>query len=646
LLVVGGAALLVLFVAVVFIVWNPLGGQGTPAAVSQTQEAPTAAGQAQATPTAVSQPAAGPSPALPGQVAYPPGWTNYSNSNFVLALARQGDALWAGGDGGLVRWDVTDGTYTTLGREDGLASTRINDLLVDDEGLLWIATDAGVNRYDGETFITYEEIDGLDAQWIEALFLDDSGGLWAGSQGGERGLNYYDGEGWGSPPVPPLPVGSWNVQALGGNEQVPLFVGLEDQGLALFDGETWTVLTNTDVLTVGQVAEGLLTDEALWLSSDAALARLDLETGDAETFPQDGIQTMYQTAGGEIWFGGAGRVLRFDPGLGDWQEFEAGPDSIPNRQVTDIVPDEAGLWFGTYGGGVIFYNGSRWETWATDETLGGNWIEAIRQGRDGALWFSHPGTGLSRYEPAGNSWQVFGQPEGVLDWPSFPAIDSEGNLWTGGSGELVRSDGQAWQRFTAPELAEVEIYAIDIDPGDVQWLVTDHGLMRHDPALGEWTTFTGADHPVLAEITSILAASDGNVWAGGEGGLVRYDGRTWSTPVASGNPPQFVDDLAEAADGSLWFAADGRLGHLADDRWSYLVWPPDRWLNRVAVGPDGSVWVGYEGLGRYDPASGDWQLFTPADGLVHQIVHAIYVTPEGVVWVGTEGGVSRYVPPD
>jgi ligand-binding sensor domain-containing protein len=56
------------------------------------------------------------------------------------------------------------------------------------------------------------------------------------------------------------------------------------------------------------------------------------------------------------------------------------------------------------------------------------------------------------------------------------------------------------------------------------------------------------------------------------------------------------------------------------------------------------VWAGYEGLGRYDPSSGEWQMFTPADGLGHWRVQAIHVTPEGVVWVGTEAGVSRYVP--
>ncbi len=637
LFLVGGAALLGLLLIVgLFVVSNLIDGESTPGPVSQVE----------ATLTALGQPAAVPSRAAAGQVQYPPGWTNYGNGNFVSALARQEDTLWAGGESGLVRWDVTDGSYTKFARTDELASSRINDLLVDDAGNLWIATDAGINRYDGETLVTYNEVDGLDALWIQTLFLDDMGGLWAGSRGGERGLNFYDGEGWGPPPTPPLPVEFPNVQVLAGNEEEGLFVGLEEGGLAHFDGEAWSVLTSADGLPGDGVLDALLTDDALWVSFDQAVVRYDLETGDMELFPQTGIHTMHQTADGELWFGGDWRAVRFDPDTGDWQEFGTAPGPIPAALVTDLLEDEDGLWFGTYGGGVLFHDGSRWETWAMDAELGGNWIEAIRQDTDGALWFTHPGSGLSRYEPAGDVWQVFNEAAGASDWPSVPAVDSAGNLWIGEYGELVRYDGQAWQSLRPPELTDVEIYAIEIGPGDVKWLVTDRGLMRHNPATDEWTTFTGADHPIIEEIWSLLAASDGALWLGGEAGLVRYDGSTWSAPVASGDAPQLVDDLAEAPDGSLWIAADGELGHLTDGRWSYFAWPSDGWLERVTVGPDGSVWAGHEGLGRYDPARGDWQLFTPADGLAHRIVRAIHVTPEGLVWVGTEGGVSRYVPPD
>jgi serine/threonine protein kinase/ligand-binding sensor domain-containing protein len=657
LLFVGGAALLGLLLVVgLRIVSNLNDREPTPITVGQAQPTITAVGQAQPTPTTVGQVPATPTPesqpvtvppsAVSEQARPPSGWTNYGNSNFVFALARQGDTLWAGGECGLVGWDLTDGSHTRIGRADGLASSRINDLLVDEEGDLWIATDAGINRDNGEAILTYDEADGLDASWIQALFLDGEGGLWAGSHGGERGLNYYDGKGWGPPPIPSLPLEDPSVRVLVGNEQEGLFVGLEGQGLAHYDWEAWSILTSADGLPSDAVLDALLTHDALWVSFDVAVVRFDLETGDREIISQADIHAMAQTAGGELWFGGEWRAVRFDPDTGDWEEFETAPGPIPGWMVTDILEDVDGLWFGTYGGGVAFYQGGRWETWAVDEKLGGNRIEAIRQDKDGAVWFTHPGTGLSRYEPEGDVWKVFGEAAGAPDWPSVPGVDSNGNLWIGETGEIARYDGQGWQRFRTPELADVTINAIEIGPGDVQWLATDSGLMRHDPATDEWTTFTGADHPIIEAIWSFLVSRDGTVWVGGEEGLVQYDGSTWSTPVASGSAPRLVDDLAEAPDGSLWIAADGELVHLAGGRWSYYAWPSDGWMERVAIGPDGSVWAGYEGLGHFDPVDGGWQIFTPDDGLVHMTVQAIHVTPEGVVWIGTESGVSRYVPPD
>jgi ligand-binding sensor domain-containing protein len=102
--------------------------------------------------------------------------------------------------------------------------------------------------------------------------------------------------------------------------------------------------------------------------------------------------------------------------------------------------------------------------------------------------------------------------------------------------------------------------------------------------------------------------------------------------------------MAEAPDGSLWVTADGDLYRFEGEQWSRFEWPGSGWVESVAVAPDGAVWAGYEGLGRFDPATGTWRIFTTDDGLVHQEVRAIHITPEGVVWVGTPSGISRYVP--
>jgi ligand-binding sensor domain-containing protein len=249
------------------------------------------------------------------------------------------------------------------------------------------------------------------------------------------------------------------------------------------------------------------------------------------------IWAMHQTRDGAIWFAGEGGATRFDPGTGDWQQFEADPGPLPAWLVTDIVEDEAGVWLSTMGGGVAFYDGSRWETYHTDDALGGNVVEAIREDHTGGLWFSHPGTGLSRYDPQQDAWQVFGEAEGALDWPSIPAVDSQGHVWIGGYGELLRYDGSIWQRFTPGELTDISVYAMAVGLDDVQWLLTDVGLMRHDPATDALTPLSASDHPALREPWVVATFRDGSAWAGGADGLARYDGSGWNTPSAAGQAP-------------------------------------------------------------------------------------------------------------
>jgi ligand-binding sensor domain-containing protein len=482
--------------------------------------------------------------------------------------------------------------------------------------------------------------------------MDDDGALWAGTAYGERGLNYYDGSGWGPPPIPPLPLDFPMPRAFAMSEEVGLFVGLDEGGLAHFDGEEWQVLTSDDGLPGDQVYDLLLIDDEVLLASfDYEVVQFDLQTGAAEVVSQlSGIDVycMYQADDGSLWFAGDEGAVRYDPETGDWQAFESRPGTIPNRPVTAIVEDDDGLWLGTDGGGTVFYDGSSWETWASDDGLGGNHVEAITQDGAGALWFVHGGSGLTRYDPTSDTWQTFGEDEGVMDWPSYPGVDGEGHLWIGEYGALEWHDGQAWQSYApvADELAEASVYDLAFGPDDVLWLVTDNGLVRHDPATGEWTTFNADDHPILMDVYAFHVAGDGTVWVGGEEALIRYDGSGWSVPAASGDPPTYVSGIDSAPEGELWVVADGALYHLDRNQWHHYHRPDDGWIERVTVGPDGTVWVGYEGLGRFDPASGDWQVFTMDEGLVHWNVQAIYVTPTSVVWVGTVGGVSRYVLPE
>ena len=80
-------------------------------------------------------------------------------------------------------------SHWTRSDENGLATNRINALLIDDTGTLWIGTDGGLNFMDEAQYITEFEVDGPLSEhhnikdiWV--LFQDRDGNIWMGTNYG------------------------------------------------------------------------------------------------------------------------------------------------------------------------------------------------------------------------------------------------------------------------------------------------------------------------------------------------------------------------------------------------------------------------------------------------------------------------------
>lgn len=146
----------------------------------------------------------------------------------LLRVAAVGKTIWVGAMQHLYRRkgrafeeapDAPPGPYTTMrasqgklllaagaevGVSDGAAWRRIpypqpfvvNDLLLDGEGALWLATDAGLWRWDGSAWQGYaaaREHTGPPADGVTALALDGAGTLWVGTT---AGIGLFDRRGW------------------------------------------------------------------------------------------------------------------------------------------------------------------------------------------------------------------------------------------------------------------------------------------------------------------------------------------------------------------------------------------------------------------------------------------------------------------
>jgi ligand-binding sensor domain-containing protein len=78
--------------------------------------------------------------------------------------------------------------------QDGLPINNINDIVQDRDGFLWIATDAGLSRYDGYIFKTYTmdrtHEGSLPSNLVFRLGVDCSNKLWIMTT--DRGLCLFD----------------------------------------------------------------------------------------------------------------------------------------------------------------------------------------------------------------------------------------------------------------------------------------------------------------------------------------------------------------------------------------------------------------------------------------------------------------------
>lgn len=88
---------------------------------------------------------------------------------------------------------VLQGVSQHLSSEDGLSNNIVYDIYQDHEGFIWIATENGLNRFDGYEFKKFYHSDSdsstLSSNIVRSITEDEEGNLWIGTF---NGLNLYD----------------------------------------------------------------------------------------------------------------------------------------------------------------------------------------------------------------------------------------------------------------------------------------------------------------------------------------------------------------------------------------------------------------------------------------------------------------------
>lgn len=228
------------------------------------------------------------------------------------------------------------------------------------------------------------------------------------------------------------------------------------------------------------------------------------------------VNCLLEDAQGNIW-------VATDSGLDRFRAATAVPAAVPTVHRIRLLPAP--------GGGVFASDGN--QTWRLDGdgTLHGlphgNDALAMAAAPDGSIWQAT--NGALRHLSADGT-RLLGEvayPADVAPADNIRsvAVEPGGAVWivASGRGVLRHADG-GWQRNAAlPEGGRKTPIALLADgPGTVWIGYEDNQVAR---VSGGAVTMYGAGHGLAAGRISVLLKHAGTVWAGGSGGIARFDGQ-------------------------------------------------------------------------------------------------------------------------
>jgi signal transduction histidine kinase/ligand-binding sensor domain-containing protein len=569
--------------------------------------------------------------------------------------------------------------------DDGLSASGVTSIVQDERGFIWLATQNGLNRYDGYSFKVFhhepQNPDSLSANNLRVLLVDGSR-LWIGTWGGGLDeLNLITGQ-FKRHQADPNKTSSRFINSIYKDPAGLLWLGTTG-GLYHFNPTT-SILEEYHPPGASQALKDvyqIVGDEQhrLWFNSDSSLFLLDQASGEltSRALPDNlRIQTLWlDPLRGEIWAGLNQGILRTQADLtAEIRHYNQEQGFNSNLVSSFHSPDNQTLLAGTEQGLIVLDLtlpvGEQAPVLAVHThdpadpfSLADDFVIRVFTDRAGSLWVSHWTSGISVHHPSRAKFSTVYP----IPLPLAFAPDGAGGLWAGTVEGLYHLDSsfQVADRLTHEnsDLPHNMVFALLYDQQGQLWIGTFNGLARLDADDQTLTLFTvGADGPPGARVRSLFQDSLGRIWAGTNNGLGLFspDG-TWRSFSHQPDEPgtlssSTVLSIFEDRQGDLWFGTPSGINRLVSEGEIAFTQPfaqPEAsfQLGQVMVtviqeDRQGALWLGTWGTGvvKITPDRQSVLGRRQIHGLADDVVLGIVEDPAGYLWISTSRGLSRYDP--
>ncbi len=449
--------------------------------------------------------------------------------------------------------------------ENGLPQNSVHALVQTRDGFLWLGTEAGLVRFDGVSFLVFDQNSkpAIPSGDIRALLETPDGTLWIGTAEGLA--QRKDGAFVRLNAGENAPVGA--VTGLHETADGKLRVDATQQS-ATWDGRRWFPTEPLPAQRTGSTFQAQLTDG--WTAS-ATRSNVTLRSGSqgetlavGKELPGSRIQALLADREGCLWIGTNGGLARWANGS---VQKMAATDALAGASILSLLEDREGnLWVGTETDGLQVLRDSRFHNIGTREGLSSDATSTVVEDSTGTIWVGTNGGGLNVVRRNG------GTPGRVTPYAVRDVLLSDvilslaagknGELWVGTPDGLNRIRGNAVDSFSSVDgLPDDFIRSLLVDADGSLWIGTRRGLAHWMfSSIAEGARQFPTRHEIYTQanglgsdlVGAMARDSNGNLWIATLAGLSRLKaGKITNYTTANGLSSNVVTALLPRAAGEL-----------------------------------------------------------------------------------------------
>lgn len=314
----------------------------------------------------------------------------------------EAENIWLGStDRGLAIWQKSTNNFINLTTRQGLPNNNIQSIVEDSWGNIWLGTSGGgLSKYSGQQFEHFTTSEGLKGNYIQAIENDSKGRLWVATSG--NGVQIYEAN---------------KFSDFGANSDL-----FNTTCKAIFEdhfGHTW----------FGTV------DKGLTVFLDSLFLTFTANNGLSGNF----ITAIDQDSLGQIWAisenSGVTKILwdEANPSQSVLTKFTT-QNGLPTNRINDLHIDQQNrVWLATDGGGIALIENDKIQTFLTKEKgLSENVIRSLAEDNLGYLWYGTASFGVGNIRLYESDFSINNNYQGLISNNiKLLTFDENNNLWIG-----------------------------------------------------------------------------------------------------------------------------------------------------------------------------------------------------------------------